>query len=334
MSTYIKNLETGKIELHFAKSDYMSLPEESKKKIKSNFLFSRFAGGWVSRSKDPNLYHAIQIAKELNLTYEGEKGEKLSFAEQVETFQEKAAARAQRFEQRAEKAQQESKSRFNNAMEMIKVIPPGQPILVGHHSERGHRRLLEKHDNNMRKGFELEEKADYYEGRAEAASYNASDAKFKDVKYLLNRIAECKKHLRTLDRYLNGIDLVNRETYRRSTKEEPAEISEKQREHWTARVNEWNEKLEFFQTKLEEAGGGQMTAERLKEMKPKFVKVRGEWWPLKSINRDTVTVLNWLGIAHFTWKFKFDLIKSVEAGYITEVLDRDGNKVEPTIKYK
>ncbi|MFZ2905201.1 MAG: hypothetical protein WAZ98_03250 [Cyclobacteriaceae bacterium] len=64
------------------------------------------------------------------------------------------------------------------------------------------------------------------------------------------------------------------------------------------------------------------------------MKVQGKWWPLKSINRDTVTVLNWLGIAKFTWKFKFDLIKSMECGYVVQVIDRDGNEVKPTIKYK
>ena len=40
MSEYIMNKETGKLELHFDKADYMDLSEELKKEIKSNFLFS------------------------------------------------------------------------------------------------------------------------------------------------------------------------------------------------------------------------------------------------------------------------------------------------------
>lgn len=39
MSEYIINKETGKLELHFDKSDYLALPEDQKKEIKSNFLF-------------------------------------------------------------------------------------------------------------------------------------------------------------------------------------------------------------------------------------------------------------------------------------------------------
>lgn len=112
------------------------------------------------------------------------------------------------------------------------------------------------------------------------------------------------------------------------------EISDARRERLEARKAEETEKLDFFTTKLQEAGGGQLTAKRLKAMRVKYVKVDRQWWPLKSINRDTVTVLNWLGIARLTWKFKFDQIKEMEAGYITVVHDRDGNEVKPTIKYK
>lgn len=64
MSEYVMNRETGKLELHFDKDDYLALPEESKKEIKSNFLFSR-KNGWVSRAKFPNLYRAESVAKKI-----------------------------------------------------------------------------------------------------------------------------------------------------------------------------------------------------------------------------------------------------------------------------
>lgn len=333
MNTYSKNLETGKIELHFEKSVYLALPEDQKREIKSNFLWSNYAKGWVSRSKN-NTYYAEQVAKKLNLTFEGEQGEKLSFAEQVEREQERAEARVERMENRASKAEQQSTAAYQRAKQIGDFIPFGQPILVGHHSEKRHRRDIERIDNSMRKSCELSDKAEYYNDRAEAASYTATGAKFKNVNYLLNRIAECNKNLRELNRYLAGINLVNRVTGERGTKENPLPISDRQREAWTAKVSEWTEKLDFFNTKLQEIGGGQLTAERLKEAKPKYVKCGGTWYPLKSINRDTVTVLNWIGIAHWTWKFKFDQIQSMEAGHVTIVYDRDSNEVKPTIKYK
>lgn len=218
---------------------------------------------------------------------------------------------------------------------MLQVIPPGQPILVGHHSERGHRRLLEKSDNAMRKSVELDEKAKYYNDRAEASEYTANGKKFKNVNYLLNRIEECNTHLRAIERSLQGKDLINRETGQKML--DGCEISDSRRKHYEGRKAIWIEKLDFFKTKLQEIGGGQITAERLKEAKPKYVKIGrngGTWYPLKSINRDTVTVLNWMRIAHFTWKFKFDEIQSMEAGHVTVVYDRDGNEVKPTIKYR
>jgi len=46
-------------------------------------------------------------------------------------------------------------------------IPFGQPILVGHHSERSHRRVIERADNAMRKSIEEKEKAKKYESRAQ-----------------------------------------------------------------------------------------------------------------------------------------------------------------------
>ena len=51
-------------------------------------------------------------------------------------------------------------------------IPPGQPILVGHHSETKHRRALERSWNALGKSVELEQKANYYEAKAEAAEHN------------------------------------------------------------------------------------------------------------------------------------------------------------------
>ena len=302
MNTYNRNLETHKIELHFEKSLYMSFSNETKQAIKSNFLWSNYAGAWVSRAKGNGTYRAEQIAKELNLTFEGETGEKLSFAEQVQKEQDSAEARAERMNARATKADERSDSAYNTAKQIGSFIPMGQPILVGHHSEGRHRADIKRIDNAMRKSCEESDKAKYYEGKAEAAEYTASGEKFKNVNYLLNRIDECKTNLRAVEKSLLGKDLINRETGERFDKT-GHEITDARRDQLEGRKAEQIEKLDFFTTKLQEAGGGQLTADRLKEGQPAYVKCDGTWYPLKSINKDTVTVLNWLNIASFTWKF-------------------------------
>lgn len=95
---YQINRETQKLELIFDKAEYLALPDEKKREIKSNFLFSRAAGGWVSRAKWPNTYYAEQTAKSLGAENRGKTGEALSFADQMERKAERAEARAERME--------------------------------------------------------------------------------------------------------------------------------------------------------------------------------------------------------------------------------------------
>ncbi len=71
-----------------------------------------------------------------------------------------------RLEERASKAQTESNSRYDNARNLGDMIPFGQPILVGHHSERRHRSHIEKINTNMRKSVEAQQKANHLADRA------------------------------------------------------------------------------------------------------------------------------------------------------------------------
>ncbi len=91
-----------------------------------------------------------------------------------EDYAERKEARIDRLESRAAAARSESTAAYNAAHSIMEHIPPGQPILVGHHSERHHRRDLDKIDRNMRKSVEADEKASYYAGRAEAAASNTA----------------------------------------------------------------------------------------------------------------------------------------------------------------
>lgn len=101
---YIINRETDKLELHFTKEEYQALGEESKSKIKSNFLFSRRGSCWVSRAKRPHLSYVESIAKDLGAEYQGKTGEELTFEEKMERQADRAAARADRMEARSDVA--------------------------------------------------------------------------------------------------------------------------------------------------------------------------------------------------------------------------------------
>ena len=64
-------------------------------------------------------------------------------------YEERKQARIDRYREKAEKARQESRQLSHESISMLEHIPPGQPILVGHHSEQGHRNLLKRSDQKM-----------------------------------------------------------------------------------------------------------------------------------------------------------------------------------------
>lgn len=90
----------------------------------------------------------------------------------MNSYEAKKAEKAARYREYAENAKKRSDSHFGNSRDLVKHIPLGQPILVGHHSEGRHRRTLERTDNQMRKSIEESEKSKYWEARAEAIENN------------------------------------------------------------------------------------------------------------------------------------------------------------------
>lgn len=87
-------------------------------------------------------------------------------------YTERRAARIARLEARATRLSGESEAAFSAARRIGSAIPFGQPILVGHHSERRHRRDAAKIDRNMRKGVAAAAEAERLERRAERAESN------------------------------------------------------------------------------------------------------------------------------------------------------------------
>ena len=64
-------------------------------------------------------------------------------------YADRVDAKRERLQVWAINASRASEARFNHGMGILSYIVPGQPILIGHHSERRHRRDLENVDRNM-----------------------------------------------------------------------------------------------------------------------------------------------------------------------------------------
>lgn len=90
-------------------------------------------------------------------------------------MQERAKAKAARYENWAKSAEQKSTSFYETSKKATEHIPFGQPILVGHHSEARHRRDIAKAWNSMDKCVEFSNKAETHESKAEYWESRASE---------------------------------------------------------------------------------------------------------------------------------------------------------------
>jgi hypothetical protein len=77
-----------------------------------------------------------------------------------------AKNKAEKFENASDRASQKSTQFWEASHEGKDIIPFGQPILVGHHSERAHRALIQRNHNRMNKSVEFSKVSDDYERRA------------------------------------------------------------------------------------------------------------------------------------------------------------------------
>lgn len=110
----------------------------------------------------------------------------LEFAGEIDdedtSLVERAEARAERFENLAEKRAEEGARARDAVSAIADGIPLGQPILVGHHSERHARRDAERIENGMRKAISAFETAGYWAGRAKGAIRAAKYKERPDVR--------------------------------------------------------------------------------------------------------------------------------------------------------
>lgn len=271
MGKYFLNKETQKIEMHFDKSEYITLSDEQKKEIKSAFLWSGKSSAWVSRSIN-NHYRALQIAEKLGLSDGGKIGERLSYEEELERKAEKAEARAERYEQYSENAEKRAvnlQADFNKYRKDWSWLT--QPIIPGHSGSRAFANHKNKVMARYEKGFEEYEKSAYYQDRAATARATADNVKLKDKVYLHNKIKEQNKIIKniqeaivknenTLYRIKQGEVLHARYSNEVITIDEMENLIAGNLEKYDYEYN----KLEFFEKCLNELGGIQFSQENVK----------------------------------------------------------------------
>ncbi len=93
-------------------------------------------------------------------------------------------------EEWSEKARVRSDQRFESARQIADRIPMGQPILVGHHSERRHRRDADKIHTNMDRGVEEHRLAEHHDAKRRGLELQLEHTIFDDDADAIDRLEE------------------------------------------------------------------------------------------------------------------------------------------------
>ena len=112
------------------------------------------------------------------------------------TRRERLEAKLEKRREWADKRKREAAARFAGVRRIADAIPFGQPILVGHHSERHARADQRRIDNGMRAAFDAQNMAEHHTSKAGGIADQLDKSIFSDdpdaTECLQERIAELK----------------------------------------------------------------------------------------------------------------------------------------------
>ena len=320
---YIINRETEKLELHFDKSEYQALSDDQKSTIKSNFLFSRYGGCWVSRAKIPNLWRAEQVAKSLGAENQGKTGELLSFEEKMERKAARAEERAERMDARADAAEQRGEQLQKPINARRGDIAFFTQPNINTSSGRTFTRQRERMFAAFERGMDEFKKSEYYAERAEAARRTANLENSKDKAFCDRRVKDAQKNIKAiqknLDHYHAMLECDGMGEQQKRFDGTPIERAEIERwiEDAEERLESEISRLCYYQSCIDDLGGVQFSKENIK---PGYV--------VKIKHYNDCTVLR-TGPKNFTYRTPNGFDLTAAYAEILEIV-----KAEETIKPK
>lgn len=267
---YIINRETEKLELHFDKSEYQALSDDQKSTIKSNFLFSRYGGCWVSRAKIPNLWRAEQVAKQLGAENQGKTGELLSFEEKMERKADRAERRADRMDARSDKAAEHAEQLQKPINDMHGDIAFFTQPNINTSAGRAFTRKRERMFAAFDRGFEEFKKSEYYAQRAEVARRTANLENSKDKAFCDRRVKDAQKNIKAIqkniDHYHAMLECDGMGEQQKRFDGTPIERAEIERwiEDAEERLESEISRLCYYQSCIDDLGGVQFSKENIK----------------------------------------------------------------------
>ena len=119
-------------------------------------------------------------------------------------YAERKEKKIETFTEKAKKTNILANQEMKNAEDMGSVIPFGQPILVGHHSEKRYRALLKRIDAAHHRASAAGDKAAYYQDRADTAASNHSIS--GDDSEAVKRYETKLKQLETAQEHMKAVN--------------------------------------------------------------------------------------------------------------------------------
>ena len=110
--------------------------------------------------------------------------------------QERAKAKAERYSNWAASAEKKSNQFYEASQEGKDFLSLGEPIKVGHHSEKRHRALIDRNWNRMGKSVEMSEKAEGHESKADYWERKSKDINLsmpESVEYFEYKVETAKE---------------------------------------------------------------------------------------------------------------------------------------------
>lgn len=243
------------------------------------FWFSRHVDGlFIKRSRDKaaDTWTIDRAAEALRaaghtVTVEINERARWSFSEAEADREERAEDRADRYSDRAGRAAASSEARYQ-ASKAIADHMTGEPIKIGHHSERRHRRDIERMDGHMRAWIQEGERSTYWSDRARAAG---NYERFrKDPYRTLRRLKKLRADLRQQERYAT----------------EAAEAGRPSERH-EVNVLDLREEIEHWEAIVKKAEADGVKIWGPDDFAPgDYVHYSGSWYQVKRVNPATLSI--------------------------------------------
>lgn len=116
------------------------------------------------------------------------------------TLEQRAVERAERFEGYSAKRAKDAEQAADYSDKLSEPFKNGQPILIGHHSQRKAEKLRDNIQNQMKKAVKFYDQSNYWASRSEGVLANAACK--SNPRTRINRIAGLEKDLRRQEKHV------------------------------------------------------------------------------------------------------------------------------------